>query len=514
LSALAAPSAAPKSTMPLLSKGAEVEAKIGTNGAYRRCVIVKKPKHGRWVDVYCDVSKTKVKRVASNLVRQKSDEGAHDVETEGGLPSSGLVVTKGAEVEAKIGTGGAYLRCVITKKPKHGRWVDVYCDVSKTAVKRVPTKLLRQKSEEGAHDVEVEGGHPVQGGLVVKKGVEVEAKIGSGGAYRRCVITKKPKHGRWVDVYCDVSKTAVKRVPSKLLRQVSDEGAKDVEVEGGAPVLHSGMKRRFSVVKGAEVEAKIGSSGKFRVAVVTKKPKHGRWVNVYCDVTKTVHKRVPTRLLRQKSDDQADDVEYSIAPALPPTMSIKDAMFPSNGQEVEVNHEGSWVRAQVIKVPKHRRWFNVYLDDKKVAVKRVPKSSIRALADEEDISVVMNKLKPTHKATHAYDATKRESTFRFEAYRSDKATAIKSAMARILAKRGRAPAELLQAFKPSKGMEVEAQIGTNGKFRRGIVVKMPKHGRWAHVYDDVDKKLVKRVDKSLIRQRSDDDNQPADLEME
>jgi len=439
LSALAAPSAAPKSTMPLLSKGAEVEAKIGTNGAYRRCVIVKKPKHGRWVDVYCDVSKTKVKRVASNLVRQKSDEGAHDVETEGGLPSSGLVVTKGAEVEAKIGTGGAY---------------------------------------------------------------------------RRCVITKKPKHGRWVDVYCDVSKTAVKRVPSKLLRQVSDEGAKDVEVEGGAPVLHSGMKRRFSVVKGAEVEAKIGSSGKFRVAVVTKKPKHGRWVNVYCDVTKTVHKRVPTRLLRQKSDDQADDVEYSIAPALPPTMSIKDAMFPSNGQEVEVNHEGSWVRAQVIKVPKHRRWFNVYLDDKKVAVKRVPKSSIRALADEEDISVVMNKLKPTHKATHAYDATKRESTFRFEAYRSDKATAIKSAMARILAKRGRAPAELLQAFKPSKGMEVEAQIGTNGKFRRGIVVKMPKHGRWAHVYDDVDKKLVKRVDKSLIRQRSDDDNQPADLEME
>jgi len=43
---------------------------------------------------------------------------------------------------------------------------------------------------------------------------------------------------------------------------------------------------------------------------------------------------------------------------------------------------------------------------------------------------------------------------------------------------------------------------------------MPKHGRWAHIYDDVEKKLVKRVDKKLIRQRSDDDDQPDDLEME
>jgi len=391
----------------------------------------------------------------------------------------------------------------------------VYDDVSKTAVKRISTNLLRQKSDDGAPDVEVEGGAPT-GGLVVEKGTEVEAKMGTDGKYRRCVIVKKPKHGRWVNVYCDVSKTTVKRVPSKMLRQLSADGAEDVEVEGGDPVLTSGMKRPFSVCKGGELEAKIGNNGKYRVAVVTKRPKHGRWVNVYCDVTKTVHKRVPVKMLRQKSDEAAEDVEYEIAPPLPATMSIKQAMFPSKGAEVEVNYEGSWERAQVTKVPKHRRWFNVYLDDKKIAVKRVPKAQIRPFApgQEEDIAEVMEKLKPTHAPEHSYDASKRASSFQFEACRSKKAASIKAAMARIMAKRNKTPIEILQGFRPKKGMEVEAKIGSNGKFRRGIIVKMPKHGRWAHIYDDVEKKLVKRVDKKLIRQRSDDDDQPDDLEME
>ena len=34
------------------------------------------------------------------------------------------------------------------------------------------------------------------------------------------------------------------------------------------------------------------------------------------------------------------------------------------------------------------------------------------------------------------------------------------------------------SFSPRKGAEVEAKIGTNGLYRRAVVVKTPKHGRW------------------------------------
>jgi hypothetical protein len=74
--------------------------------------------------------------------------------------------------------------------------------------------------------------------------------------------------------------------------------------------------------------------------------------------------------------------------------------------------------------------------------------------------------------------------------------------------------DYIAEFTPRKGLEVEAQIGTNGKFRRAAIVKAPKHGRWFHVYDDVEKRLVKKVPTGLIRQRSSDDNRPDDLEME
>ena len=71
-------------------------------------------------------------------------------------------------------------------------------------------------------------------------------------------------------VMCDVSKKVVKRVPTSLIRQLSDEGATDVEIVGGDPVLHSGMKRKFEMCKGGEVEAQIGNSNKYRKCVVTK----------------------------------------------------------------------------------------------------------------------------------------------------------------------------------------------------------------------------------------------------
>ena len=64
---------------------------------------------------------------------------------------------------------------------------------------------------------------------------------------------KTPKHGRWHNgkivsfffmnydrkacdfsaVVDDVSKKVIKRVPSSLIRQLSDDGAKDVEIHGG-----------------------------------------------------------------------------------------------------------------------------------------------------------------------------------------------------------------------------------------------------------------------------------------
>ena len=74
---------------------------------------------------------------------------------------------------------------------------------------------------------------------------------------------------------------------------MSDDGAHDVEVEGGAPVLSSGMQRQFIAAKGMEVEAKIGADGMYRRGVVTRMPKHRRWVDVYCDVSKSKVKRVP-----------------------------------------------------------------------------------------------------------------------------------------------------------------------------------------------------------------------------
>ena len=137
----------------------------------------------------------------------------------------------------------------------------------------------------GHHPADVSGT-----GFVPSKGTEVEAKIGSQGNYRRCVVVKTPKHQRWVNgkricvffklifffnvrrftVMCDVSKKVVKRVPTSLIRQLSDEGATDVEIVGGDPVLHSGMKRKFEMCKGGEVEAQIGNSNKYRKCVVTK----------------------------------------------------------------------------------------------------------------------------------------------------------------------------------------------------------------------------------------------------
>jgi transcriptional regulator CtsR len=189
-------------------------------------------------------------------------------------------VSKGNEVEARIGSDGKFRRAVVVKKPKHGRWVHVMDDVSKKVVQRVPTKLLRQVSEEGAEDVEHHGGDPylhsgMRRKLEVSKGNEVEARIGSDGKFRRVVVVKKPKHGRWVHVMDDVSKKVVQRVPTKLLRQVSEKGAEDVEHHGGDPHLHSGMKRKFEVIKGVEAEAKIGHNHKYRRVVVVKKPKHG-----------------------------------------------------------------------------------------------------------------------------------------------------------------------------------------------------------------------------------------------
>ena len=137
-----------------------------------------------------------------------------------------------------------------------------------------------------------------------RKGAEVEAKIGTNGLYRRAVVVKTPKHGRWhngkiffvhydrksvsfffyelrqqkrtlfffLAVMDDVSKKVIKRVPSSLIRQVSSDGAKDVEIHGGDPEIHSGMKRKFEIGKGKEIEAQIGNSKKYRKCVITKVP--------------------------------------------------------------------------------------------------------------------------------------------------------------------------------------------------------------------------------------------------
>ena len=103
------------------------------------------------------------------------------------------------------------------------------------------------------------------------------------------------------------------------------------------------------------------------------------------------------------------------------------------------------------------RWFNLYLDDLKCPINRVPRDKIRPIQHEDTTSKLMSRLKPTHKPRHTYDASQRRiGTFRLEAYRSDKAAAIKAAVARVMARRrgdGKA-SELIDEFIPRKGQEV------------------------------------------------------------
>jgi hypothetical protein len=181
-----------------------------------------------------------------------------------------------------------------------------------------------------------------------------------------------------------------------------------VEYHGGDPKLHSGMELKLELNKGVEVEAQIGNIGKFRKCVITKVPKHRRWFNLYDDVSKTHHRRIPRKLIRQVSseDSYAHDVDYWIPsdyPAIKSSSTIGDALFPRKGEEVEIEYKGEFVRAQILKVPKHRRWFNVYLDDLKVPVNRVPRGKIRSVRHKQDNTMnLVSKLKPTHKPSHTY----------------------------------------------------------------------------------------------------------------
>lgn len=81
---------------------------------------------------------------------------------------------------------------------------------------------------------------------------------------------------------------------------------------------------------------------------------------MYDDVTKTHHRRVPSKLIRQVSDvDNAHDVEAWIPKqytAIASSSTIGDALFPRKGEEIEVEYDGEYVRAQVLKCPKHRRY--------------------------------------------------------------------------------------------------------------------------------------------------------------
>lgn len=405
------------------------------------------------------------------------------------------------------------------------------------------TKQRKNRIRTAARKIrgESENGEPFAPPLL-SKGSQVEAQIGKDGKFRRATILKMPKHGRWVDVYDDVTKKRVRRVDCKLIRQMSNCSAPDLEMDLSFPAskFHSGDKRpretTFTYSKGSEVEARIGRNKMFRRAVVVKKPKHNRWVDVFCDVTKTVHKRVPTKLLRQLSNEGREDVEYQILEGmgyepLGTTRSFEEAVangvaiFPQKGQEVQVQYLGSWQRAHVIRVPKHRRWFNVYMDEYKVTVKRVPKELIRRLDESQPLKAstsstvekrFVSEAKNSGPSSSSSSLRNDEDSFRFEACRSDQAGAIKDAMKRVLLARrgGISTDEVPNVFNPKKGDEVEAKIGTDGLFRRAVVIKKPRHERWVHVYDDIEKKLHKRVPTELVRQRSDDRSPPDDLELE
>lgn len=56
-----------------------------------------------------------------------------------------------------------------------------------------------------------------------------------------------------------------------------------------------------------------------------------------------------------------------------------------------------------------------------------------------------------------------------------------------------------ETWVPRKGVQVEAKIGTDGSYRIGVVVKLPRHQKWCHVYDESAGRLIRKVPISHIR---------------
>ena len=53
---------------------------------------------------------------------------------------------------------------------------------------------------------------------------------------------------------------------------------------------------------------------------------------------------------------------------------------------------------------------------------------------------------------------------------------------------------------PQKGIKVEAMIGPNETWRMGVIVKMGKSQKWCHIYDEREKRLVRKVPMEYIRE--------------
>ena len=53
---------------------------------------------------------------------------------------------------------------------------------------------------------------------------------------------------------------------------------------------------------------------------------------------------------------------------------------------------------------------------------------------------------------------------------------------------------------PQKGIKVEAMIGPNETWRMGVIVKIGKSQKWCHIYDEREKRLVRKVPMEYIRE--------------
>lgn len=157
-------------------------------------------------------------------------------------------------------------------------------------------------------------------------------------------------------------------------------------------------------------------------AVVCKVPKHRRWVHAYLEIAHRKLKKVPIGELYKRPEDfeyeenigqiplfeanvsDDDPVDSNIVPDVgtekggKPTDEATSAISSSSttvalkkGDLCLVQHEDDqWQPGVIVKVPKHGRWFHIYLELQHRRLKRIPADKIKPRPIDYEYSAVVD----------------------------------------------------------------------------------------------------------------------------